>query len=192
MYSEKYKCNFEIWEGVPRIDMGGTALRGLILDKLDLEAKNFLRNSSDSEVERNLPGVFVKNEKEAHKVLLKFIDRFILKSGILFSVVLKENNIPIGYVACNSPKLKFKDRDEEIGEWSIDFWVFEKARNKGIMTAAVYNTLAYLQEMGVSTIYAFVDKENIASMEVLKKCSMSLVEDTGDGKMFKFMVRTKQ
>ena len=45
MYSEKYKCNFEIWAGVPRIDMGGTALRGLILDKLDLEAKNFLKEN---------------------------------------------------------------------------------------------------------------------------------------------------
>jgi len=192
MYSEKFKCYSEIWERVPRIDMGGTALRGLIFDKLELEAKHFLRNSFDLEVQRNLPGVFVKNEREAYEQLLKFTDRFIHKSAIIFSVVLKENNVPIGYVLCNSPRLKYLDRDEEIGEWSIDFWIFEKVRNRGIMTAAVYNTLAYLQEMGASTIYAFVDKENIASMAVLKKCSMSLVEETGDGKMFKFMVRTKQ
>lgn len=191
MYSEELKSNYKIWESIPKIDLGGTGLRGLKLDKIEIEAKYYLRNSNDQLVKKYLPGVFVNNESESLAKLNDFIKRFILRGSILFSLVSKENNIPVGYVLCHSPRLTYLDSEEKIGNWSLDFWILEKARGRGIMTAAVYNVLAYLQKMEVPIVYAFTDKSNLASIKVLEKCNMKIIGESGDGKMYKYAVGLK-
>jgi RimJ/RimL family protein N-acetyltransferase len=191
MYSDELKSNYKIWESIPKIDLGGTGLRGLIIDKIEIEAKYYLRNSNDELVKKYLPGVFVSNEQESIEKLDDFVKRFLLRGSILFSLVDKASNVPAGYVLCHSPRLTYLGSEEKIGDWSIDFWMLEQARGRGIMTAAVYNVLAYLQEMEVPLVYAFTDKTNLASMRVLEKCNMKIIDETGDGKMYKYAVRLK-
>lgn len=191
MYFERYKADHTIFEGIPKIDMGGTILRGILPHMLEAESKMYLINSKDELTRKYLPAAYADNEEEALKKLNDYIDRFLLKAGILFSIATKEKSIPVGYILCNSPATVYPDSKEAINDWTIDFWLREQVRGRGIMTAAVYNVLGYLQRMEVPRVYAFVDKTNEISIKILKKCHMIQVDETYDKKMYKFGIRLK-
>ena len=48
MYSEKHKASITIFEEIPRLNLGGAHLRGILIDKFDAEAKMFIKNSNDT------------------------------------------------------------------------------------------------------------------------------------------------
>lgn len=188
MYSDRYQASIDIFQSIPYIEMGKVTLRGFILEKINMEAKFYLQNSSDKLVKKYLPKVYVSNENEAKKVINELIDRFIFKACIPFTIAEKERKFPIGYVLCNSPLLVYEDTKTPMNEWTIDFWINEEIRNYGICSAAVWNVLLFLKRMLVKEVYAFVDKENTASIRVLEKCGMYLHEEVSNKKMWKYKI----
>jgi RimJ/RimL family protein N-acetyltransferase len=188
MYFEKYKVDMQIFEGIPTIDMGGTVLRGIFPNLVETEAKAYLLNSKESLVKKFLPGAYVETEEQALDKLHDYVQRYLLRASILFCVATKEKQIPVGYVLCNSPVMTYQNSNRIINDWTIDFWLAERARGRGIMIAAAYNALVYLNKMKVPGVYAFTDKENAKSINILIKCGMTLIEETADKKMYKYGV----
>jgi hypothetical protein len=80
MYIDIYKACHSIFEGIPRLDLGGVHLSGINLDRIDLESKVYFINSNDSLVNKYLPGAYYSNESEAKSRLNEDINRFILKA----------------------------------------------------------------------------------------------------------------
>lgn len=74
-----------------------------------------------------------------------------------------EAPIPIGYILLNSPI-----SDTGLSEWSLDFWINERYRNRGIMTSCLNRLLDFMQEMQVPGIVANIYPDNLASAKTLK------------------------
>ena len=188
MYYEKFKADFSIFNKIPEINIGEVILRGLIPNS-EIEAEAYFINSNSVAVKIYLPNAYVETKQAAFGKMHDFIRMFLLKKGILFSIALKENNISIGYVLCNSPLQTFTSSDQEIDEWTINFWLLEKARGNGIMKRAIIAVLEYLHSMNVPQVFAFVENSNESSITVLKKCNMSFIDDFSIKNMLTFGIK---
>lgn len=186
-----YKASHTIFEGIPKIDLGGAHIRGIFPNKLELEAKAYLLNCNDIEIKTFLPTVYVETEAQAIEKLNGFIDRFLLKAGVFFCIAAKDRSIPVGYILCNSPLVNFKDSEEKMGDWTIDFWIANPYRGKGIMSAALYRVLGYLQLKEVNRVYAYTHKNNLASIRVIEKCNLIPCGLSGDNLLLRFGVKLK-
>lgn len=191
MYFDYYKACHTIFEGIPKLDLGGVHLRGILLDKIEIESKAYFINSSDSLIKKYLPGACCKNEIEAKNKLNDYVDRFLLKSCIPFTIGLKGNSLPIGYVLCHSPLVNYKDSEEQINDWTIDFWLGKDARGQRIMEHILYRVLGYLQSKEVDRVYMYVDKDNYPSIRIIEKCNLILVGESGDRKLYKYGLKLK-
>jgi RimJ/RimL family protein N-acetyltransferase len=192
MYLERYKACHTIFEGIPKLDLGGVSLRGLLLDKIDLESKVYNIISNDLLVKKFLPGAYCANETEAKSKLNEYINHFLLKACIPFAIISNKNFVPIGYVLCNSPLVNYKDSDERINDWTIDFWLGESVRGQRIMEHILYRVLGYLQSKEVDRVYMYVDKDNYPSIRIIEKCSLIHLGESGDGKLYKYGVKLKK
>lgn len=192
MYLELYKACHTIFEGIPKIDLGGVHLRGFFPDKLDIESKTYLNNSNDLLVKKYLPGAYASNEIEARAKIEGYIDRYLLMSCIPFTIATRERSIPIGYVLCHSPLVRFKDSSERIGDWTIDFWLAKSVRGQGIMEPILYRILNYLQTKELDRVYMYVDKENDVSIHIIEKTNFILVGESADCKLFKYGIKLKR
>jgi RimJ/RimL family protein N-acetyltransferase len=192
MYIDIYKACHSIFEGIPKLDLGGVLLRGFLLDKLDIEAKVYAINSNDILVKKYLPGAYCKNEIEAKSKLNEEIKKFYLKACVPFTIIERENLLPIGYVFCNSPLSTYQNNDEKIGDWTIDFWLSKSVRGQRIMEQVLYRVLAYLQLKEVDRVYMYVDKDNNASIRIIEKCYLIYLGESEDGKQFKYGVKFKE
>jgi RimJ/RimL family protein N-acetyltransferase len=110
----------------------------------------------------------------------------LLRVQILFCIAPKENKVPFGYILCNSPLATFPDTNKQIGDWTIEFWLAARARNYGLMDAAVNKTLGYLKEMEVPCVLAYVEKENTKSIRLLLKNNFIVINETSDDRMYIF------
>ncbi len=188
LYYAGYKANYEIFEKIPEIDMGSLVLRALVSDSAS-EAEAYFTNANNSSVQKYLPNAYVETEEAAFGKIHDFARSFLLKKGILFAIALKENPSPIGYILCNSPLQTFTSSEITIDEWSIDFWLGETARDKGIMRVAINSILNYLKEMGVRQVFAFADKKNRSSINLLRKCNLEYIDDSTIQKMMTFGIK---
>ncbi len=192
MYLDRYKACHTIFEGIPKIDLGDVHLRGFFPEKLDIESKMYLANSNDLFVKKYLPGAYVSTEQEARMILDDYINRFIFKCCVPFTIATRERSIPIGYIMCNSPLISYKDSKERIDDWTIDFWLASKVRGKRIMEPILYNVLVYLQEKELDRVYMYVDKDNFVSIHIIEKCKLIHIGESGDGKLYKYGVKFKR
>lgn len=189
MYVEEYKANYRIFLDFPRIDMGGSIIRGVFENMLETESEIYYLNSKDELVKKFLPEAYVESNDQALNKMYSYQERRMFKVGILMCIATKDKQIPFGYILCNSPLAGYPGTTKRIDDWTIDFWLSEKARGKGVMTASVYNILSYLKKMEVPRVYAYVDKSNERSIKLLQKCNMVLINETPN--MYKFGIRLK-
>lgn len=186
MYYERYKANIEIFNDVPKIDLGGVVLRSLIPNKIEVEAQVYLQISKSNLVRQFLPNAYVSTEAEAMDKMRYFVEAFLLKQGFLFCIAIKETNVPIGYVLCNSPLQVYSDGKTPIGDWTVNYWIAEYASGKGITDVALHNTLRYLKQMEVPRVFAFVDKTNERGIKLLDKSIMKFIDATSMQNMYKY------
>ncbi len=191
MYLDRYKACHTIFEDIPKLDFGGVHLRGIFYNKIELEAKAYHLNSSDLLVKKYLPGAFSSSESKAKEKLNDYINRFILKACIPFTIATRERSIPLGYVLCHSPLVNFKDSEEKINDWTIDFWLGESIRGQKFIEHVLYGVLGYLQSKEVDRVYMYVDKDNHISIHIIEKCKLIYLGESGDGKLFKYGVKLK-
>ncbi len=168
--------------------MGSLVLRGLVSDSAS-EAKAYLLNSNTNSVKKYLPNAYVETEEAAFGKMHDFARSFLLKKGILFAIALKEDPSPIGYILCNSPLQTFTASEITMDEWSIDFWLAETSRHQGIMRVAINTVLNYLKSRNVSQVFAFADKRNRTSINLLQKCNMEYIDDSSVQKMMTFGIK---
>jgi RimJ/RimL family protein N-acetyltransferase len=188
MYYDSYKANYDIFDHIPEIDMGSLVLRGLVSDS-ECEAKAYLENSKNNSVKKFLPNAYVESEEAAFGKMHDFARRFLLKKGILFAIALKEDPSPIGYILCNSPLQTFTSSDLTMDEWTIDFWLTETSRHQGIMKVAINTALNYLKSKNVTKVFAFADKRNRTSINLLQKCNMEFIDDSSVKDMMTFGIQ---
>lgn len=191
MYSEYYKACETIFDDVPNLDVEGVHLRGIFLDEIELESKAYFTNSSDSSTEKYLPGVYCLDEAEAKTKLIDYTGRFLNKYCIPFTVAVGNKSVPIGYILCHSPLTNYSDSEEKIDDWTIDFWLGEGVRGKGIMKSVLYCVLEYLQSKEVDRVYLYVDKDNYICIHILEKLGFIPFRDSSDPKFYKYGVEFK-
>lgn len=188
MYISKYKTDNRMFDEIPTIKIGPIMLRSIYPNRVELEAKFYHAISSDPLIKKYLPGAYVENEQEAIIKIEEYIHRTLSGASVLFCIAKTDNKTPIGYILCNSPILNYDNSDEKVGDWTIDFWLHKNNRGKGIMTIAIQNILAHMQTMQIPKVFAYTDKSNKESIRVLNRCSMKVVDETIDNKMFIFGV----
>ncbi len=188
MYYDSYKADYDIFDRVPEIDMGSLVLRGLVPDS-ECEAKAYLQNSNNNSVKKYLPNAYVESEEAAFGKMHDFTRSFLLKKKILFAIALKEDPSPIGYVLCNSPLQTFTSSDLLIDEWTIDFWLAETSRHQGIMKVAINTVLNYLKSKNVTKVFAFANKKNRTSINLLQKCNLEFIDDSSVKDMMTFGIK---
>lgn len=188
MYYQTFKADYDIFDAIPEIDMGSLVLRGLVADS-ELEAKAYLHNSNNNSVKKYLPNAYVETEEAAFGKMHDFARSFLLKKGILFAIALKENPSPIGYILCSSPLQTFTASQLPMDEWTIDFWLTENSRDQGIMKVAINTALNYLKSKSVTKVFAFADKRNKSSINLLRKCNMEYIDDSSIKDMMTFGIK---
>lgn len=185
MYISKYKADTDMFDKIPTIKIGQIMLRSIYPNKIDIEAKYYHRISCDSLVKQYLPGAYTENEEQALKKIDEYIHRTLSGASVLFCIARTDDKKPIGYILCNSPIMNFHNSKEQIGDWTIDFWLHPDIRGNGIMTVSVMYVLDHMQKMQIPKVYAYTEKENIKSVKVLTKCGMKIIDETGDNKMYR-------
>ena len=153
MFLQKYKCDTDMFDKIPTIKIGQMMLRGLYPNELETEAKYYNVISSDSLVKKYLPGAYTENEEEALDKIKQYINRTLSGASVLFCIAAADKK-PIGYILCNSPIMNFENSSEQIGEWTIDFWLHKGARNNGIMAVSIQYILNHMQKMKIPKVYA--------------------------------------
>lgn len=188
MYYVNYKANYDIFDRIPEIDMGSIVLRAVVSES-ESEAQAYLQNSNNNSVKKYLPNAYVETEEAAFGKMHDFARSFLMKKSILFAIALKENPFPIGYILCSSPLQTFTSSDLTMDEWTIDFWLAESSRHQGIMKVAINTVLNYLKSKNVAKVFAFADKRNSTSINLLKKCNMEYIDDSSIKDMMTFGIK---
>ncbi len=192
MYLDIYKSNISIFEKIPKLDLGGVFLRNFLLNNLEIESRLYYINSSDSLIEKFLPGAYSKNEEDANQKVLDLIKNYSLRLCVPFVIASSNDNVPIGYIVCNTPLYYSSENyDEKIDDWTIDFWLNESIRGKKIMYHVLYCILGYLQSKEVDRVYIFVDKDNYPSIRIIEKCNLIFINEVDEGKKLKYGVALK-
>ncbi len=192
MYLDIYKSNISIFERIPKLDLGGVFLRGFLMDNIEIESKVYHINSSDSLVEKYLPGACSKSEEDAKQKVLDLTRNYLLKLCVPFVIASSSEKVPLGYIVCNTPLYYSSENyDEKIDDWTIDFWLNESVRGKKIMYHALYCILGYLQSNEVERVYIFIDKDNYPSIRIIEKCDLIFIKEVDEGKKLKYGVALK-
>ena len=171
-YDNRLKVNPEIFTSTVLINVGGPfTLTPIYHQILKNEAALYVVNSKSDDVKKYLPFVHADTEEKAQKILLDFLGCTAFKQSLLLCIRLQK--MPVGYIDFRTPI-----SSKELNDWSVDFWLGEPMRSKGIMAAALSNGLLYLQEYEVPRVVTAVDKNNFISIKVLETVGFALVGET--------------
>ena len=140
--------------------------------------KVFFLLNSDSDVIRYTGDVAFKNLDEAKALIENYVAYKKYGYG-RWSVILKENNgrLPdqFGQELLGWCGLKFQEDTKLI---DLGYRFFKKYWNKGYATESARACVEYgFQKLGMTEIMARAAKENIASIEVMKKVGMTYWKD---------------
>jgi RimJ/RimL family protein N-acetyltransferase len=180
MYSrEEIKANPDIFEKSKSIDVANMLTLSPINPKvmsdpsiMDLEATIYMVNSSSPDLKEAIPGAYVQTIGEAKYKISEFINKMIFYDSILYCIRLKTNQIPIGYILLNSPLCQ-----NNLPNWSIDFWLNPVYRGKKIMASSLREILGHMQDMEVSDVYAMTDSANLTTKRLLEKFGFQFVNE---------------
>ena len=175
-YYERILADIEIFEKPMYLDID-EELRLMPMSNPINEKEIYFANSNSEEVKKYLPGAYVNNVKEAEEQLVQHANRFLVKQGMLYNIVLSPNSHALGYICLHSPLAATK-----IGEWSLDFWLHEKYRNRNIMLVSLFRMLKYMQQMQIKRVAAIVDSDNIYSRKLLENLNFGIINEENSHK----------
>jgi len=92
-----------------------------------------------------------------------------INEGTHYSIVSKENNTFIGYVAINPDSEEDREDTKELG-----FGLIEKYRHKGFMYEALSSILDYLKQEKIKYVWACCLKGNDDSRRLVEKLNFKL------------------
>ncbi|WP_195938056.1 GNAT family N-acetyltransferase [Romboutsia sp. 1001713B170131_170501_G6] len=126
-------------------------------------SKDLFEYLSKDEVTRYLGQSSFKNINEVYEMIVKLEDKFKEKRGIMWGLVLKENNKLIGTMGYDCICLHNKRAD--IGyNINSDYW------KRGLASEAINEILKFgFYNINLNRIGAVVFPENVASYTLLKK-----------------------
>lgn len=157
------KENFDLF---PILETDRLVLRQLKLD----EAEMYVEITSDNEIYKYMgyegKGGY-KTIAEAEQFINNMQSRFSPnKNAFVWSIALKENNQPIGYMECsNFVRGTMAD---------VAYWLSQVYWNQGIMTEALKAVVGFgFENVGFHRIQAKVAVENIGSIKALKKAGFT-------------------
>ena len=108
-----------------------------------------------------------KTQEEANQLLEKWYRGYEDPEKLMWMIVEKTSSQGIGII-------RVTDKDIENKSCEIGYSIGSKWWNQGYMTEAVKRVVNHLiSDLGFKKITAEVSKENIASIRVLEKCSLS-------------------
>ena len=145
----------------------------LLLREFEItDAESFFQLNNDPEVVRYTGDVAFKNIDEAKALIENYVPYQKYGYG-RWSVILQETDELIGWCG-----LKFQEDTKLI---DLGYRFFKKHWNNGYATEAARACVEYgFQKLGMTEIMARAMKENIASIEVMKKIGMTYWKD-GEG-----------
>ena len=137
----------------------------LIIRKFNIDDTEALFSIlSDEEVNKYLPWFPFKSLEDTKNHLVNFYLKTNDNNNFYrYTVCLKENNIPIGYIHFENNN----DNNDFGYGLKKEYW------NKGIITEAAKTVIEELKRNNVKYITATHDKNNIASGEIMKKIGMT-------------------
>lgn len=133
------------------------------------DAESFFLLNSDPDVVRYTGDVAFKNIDEAKALIENYVP--YKRDGYgRWTVILKETSEILGWCG-----LRFI---EDTGQIDLGYRFFKKQWNKGYATEAAHACVEYgFQKLGMTEIVARAMKENIGSIEVMKKVEMTYWKD---------------
>jgi RimJ/RimL family protein N-acetyltransferase len=152
--------NFEL------LDCGGFFMTGVTND-YEIEAAAMVL-ATENELAKKYLTDYPTNIQEANKKIMGCVTGFFEKK-ILTYIIKAEGVIPMGFIHVFTP-----DNSTDIKDWLIEYYLNKNFWRQGVMTAAVQNVLAFLQENDVPSIKAVVDLDNVASKRILEKFNFRL------------------
>ncbi len=115
----------------------------------------------DNETKTFLPGLSISEEELKKRILS-------VEAGLRISYLITVKNMPVGMIDLDPPKANKIQYNMPI--WTIDYFVVNNLRNKGLMTACFPAMLKIMaNNIGIKDIYAWVHEDNTISIRLLEK-----------------------
>lgn len=185
-YDKKIKADSEIFEKIRFIPVGDRIiLKPIIPELIEQEATLYLFNTNNEGVKKYLPSVYVSDKTQAVEKLSNFISRMRLKQSLFYCIRLKQPPFPIGYINLNTPLAQ-----TGLDSWTVDFWMADSIKGKGLMSSSWSHILAYLQKHDITEVKALVNTDNTNSISTLERVGFKFVSQEKEGeKRFLYSVQ---
>ena len=127
--------------------------------------------NSDPEVQKYTGDKMIHSVEEAKNILVNVILKDYEKHGYgRLAVIYKPDNKLIGFTG-------FKSLPEMNGETDLGYRFIPEYWGKGIATESAIMSLKYgFEDLGLKTIYAFAEPDNIASVKIIQKLGFTLLK----------------
>lgn len=127
--------------------------------------------NSDPEVQKYTGDKLLHTLEEAKDILVNVIFKDYETHGYgRLAVIYKPDNKLIGFTG-------FKNLPELNGETDLGYRFIPEYWGKGIATESAIMSLKYgFEDLGLKTIYAFAEPDNIASVKIIQKLGFSLLK----------------
>ena len=127
--------------------------------------------NSNPEVQKYTGDVLVKTVEQAKNILVNVVLKDYENHGYgRLAVIYKPDNKVIGFTG-------FKNLPEMNGETDLGYRFLPEYWGKGIATESAIMSLKYgFEDLGLKTIYAFAEPENIGSVKIIQKLGFSLLK----------------
>ncbi|MCC9043322.1 GNAT family N-acetyltransferase [Myroides sp. M-43] len=137
----------------------------LVLRKADLnDANEMYAMRSDAKVMQYIPRPLSTDVSEAVDYINSLEERMVAKECINWAITLKENGEMIGTIGFY--RMKLEHYRAEAG-----YMLLPTYHGKGYVAEALNRIVKFgFSEMGLHSIEALIDPDNIGSMKVLEKC----------------------
>jgi len=186
-YNQQIKADPQIFANIRVVSVDEKhVLKPIMLGTIDKEAMFYMLNSASEEVKKYLPTVFADNPIDARKKLINFSQCTLLRQSILYCIRDKKQPFPLGYIHIASA-LSLTG----LNDWSVDFWIGEISKGKGLMSASLEKLLDYMAVMKIDSVKALVDKDNIRSVNVLNGVGFIMENHDKEGKRILMSINLK-
>lgn len=132
-----------------------------------IDAQLLSMGIDDNETNTFLPGLSITEDELKKRV-------FSVEAGLRISYLITVQNMPVGMIDLDPPKTNKVQHNMPI--WTIDYFVVNYLRNKGIMTACFPAMLRIMaNNIGIKDVYAWVQEDNTNSIRLLEKFFFRIV-----------------
>ncbi|MBR4560325.1 MAG: GNAT family N-acetyltransferase [Bacteroidales bacterium] len=132
--------------------------------------------ANTEKINRFLPGLGFSDESTTKKRLEGYLHKTEKQLGVTY--VIRGSNVPIGMIFINSPL--YNSKTINLAIWTIDFYITEAFEHRGIMYNSIIRVLNEMKTiMGVTEVYALVDRDNIDCRKLLGNGLFEQVDNKG-------------